>query len=298
MKNAQKTNINRVMLDIVIVISSCAIGAFGIVAVMIPNGLTYGGISGIARLVQTTLKIDYNIMFYALSLTVLMAVWITLGLKDVKKILAMSIIYPAMTVIFTKIGLKFNLGHDQLMAAILLGVSFGVSYGISFYGGFSSGGTDSVGKIIKMRIVPHVGLSKITTLIDFLIVSIQAVILGPRIAVYALVSMFTAMKIADMVLYGFSSKLIRMTIITREPDKLVEHVIQDMHRGVSSNTMIGEFTGEARRELIIYCTVRESFEIKRYLSMLDSRAFVTVMQVKAVWGEGKGFSDIEEQEEV
>lgn len=38
MKNAQKTNINRVMLDIVIVISSCAIGAFGIVAVMIPNG--------------------------------------------------------------------------------------------------------------------------------------------------------------------------------------------------------------------------------------------------------------------
>ena len=288
MKKAQKTNINRVMLDIVIVISSCAIGAFGIVAVMIPNGLTYGGISGIARLVQTTLKIDYNIMFYALSLT----------LKDVKKILAMSIIYPAMTVIFTKIGLKFNLGHDQLMAAILLGVSFGVSYGISFYGGFSSGGTDSVGKIIKMRLVPHVGLSKITTLIDFLIVSIQAVILGPRIAVYALVSMFTAMKIADMVLYGFSSKLIRMTIITREPDKLVEHVIQDMHRGVSSNTMIGEFTGEARRELIIYCTVRESFEIKRYLSMLDYRAFVTVMQVKAVWGEGKGFSDIEEQEEV
>lgn len=42
---------------------------------MIPNGLTYGGISGITRLVQTTLKIDYNIMFYALSLTVLMAVW-------------------------------------------------------------------------------------------------------------------------------------------------------------------------------------------------------------------------------
>lgn len=74
MKKAQKTNINRVMLDIVIVISSCAIGAFGIVAVMIPNGLTYGGISGIVRLIQTTLNIDYNIMFYALSLTVLMAV--------------------------------------------------------------------------------------------------------------------------------------------------------------------------------------------------------------------------------
>ena len=42
------------------------------------------------------------------------------------------------------------------------------------------------------------------------------------------------------------------------------------------------------------CAEHESFEIKRYLSELDSRAFVTVMQVKAVWGEGKGFSDIDE----
>ena len=110
--------------------------------------------------------------------------------------------------------------------------------------------------------------------------------------------MFTAMKITDMVLYGFSSKLIRMTIITSESETLVNHVIKDMHRGVSSNTMVGEFTGEPRKELIIYCTVRESFEIKRYLNELDPMAFVTVMQVKAVWGEGKGFSGIDDMDEI
>lgn len=298
MKKNIGINIKGLARDMAIVLSSCAIGAFGIVAVMIPNGLTYGGISGIARLVQSTLHVDYNIMFYVLSISVLTAVWFTLGMMDVKKILAMSIFYPGITVLFSTMGLKFDLGNDQLLATILLGVSFGVSYGISFYGGFSSGGTDSVGKIIKMKLIPHVGLSKITTLVDFLIVSVQAVFLGPRIAVYALVSMFVAMKITDMVLYGFSSKLIRMTIITSESETLVNHVIKDMHRGVSSNTMVGEFTGEPRKELIIYCTVRESFEIKRYLSELDPRAFVTVMQVKAVWGEGKGFSDIDELDEI
>lgn len=298
MKKNIGINIKGLARDMAIVLSSCAIGAFGIVAVMIPNGLTYGGISGIARLVQSTLHVDYNIMFYVLSISVLTAVWFTLGMMDVKKILAMSIFYPGITVLFSTMGLKFDLGNDQLLATILLGVSFGVSYGISFYGGFSSGGTDSVGKIIKMKLIPHIGLSKITTLVDFLIVSVQAVFLGPRIAVYALISMFVAMKITDMVLYGFSSKLIRMTIITSESETLVNHVIKDMHRGVSSNTMVGEFTGEPRKELIIYCTVRESFEIKRYLSELDPRAFVTVMQVKAVWGEGKGFSDIGELDEI
>ncbi len=298
MKKDRGINIKGLVRDIVIVLSSCGIGAFGIAAVMIPNGLTYGGISGIARLVQSTLNINYNIMFYGLSISVLTAVWLTLGMKDVKKILAMSIIYPGMTVLFTEMGLKFDLVDDQLMAAILLGATFGVSYGISFYGGFSSGGTDSVGKIIKMKLAPHVGLSKITTLVDVIIVSIQAVFLGPRIAIYAFVSMFTAMKITDMVLYGFSSKLIRMTIINSESDALIKHVIKDMHRGVSSDTMVGEFTGEPRKEIIIYCTVRESFEIKKYLSELDPKAFVTVMQVKAVWGEGKGFSDIDELGEI
>ncbi len=122
MKKDRGINIKGLVRDIVIVLSSCGIGAFGIAAVMIPNGLTYGGISGIARLVQSTLNINYNIMFYGLSISVLTAVWLTLRMKDVKKILAMSIIYPAMTVIFTKIGLKFNFGHDQLMAAILLGL--------------------------------------------------------------------------------------------------------------------------------------------------------------------------------
>lgn len=111
-------------------------------------------------------------MFYGLSISVLTAVWFTLRMKDVKKIMAMSIFYPGMIALFTEMGLKFDLGDDQLMTAILLGVAFGVSYGISFYGGFSSGGTDSVGKIIKVKLIPHVGLSKITTLVDFLIVSV------------------------------------------------------------------------------------------------------------------------------
>ncbi len=48
-----RVNIKGLARDIAIVLSSCAIGAFGIVAVMIPNGLTCGGISGIARLVQS-----------------------------------------------------------------------------------------------------------------------------------------------------------------------------------------------------------------------------------------------------
>ena len=52
MKNV-RSSIKGLARDMAILLSSCAIGAFGIVALMIPNGLTYGGISGTARLVQS-----------------------------------------------------------------------------------------------------------------------------------------------------------------------------------------------------------------------------------------------------
>ena len=67
----------------------------------------------------------------------------------------------------------------------------------------------------------------------------------------------------------------------------------ELNRGVSSRTVIGEYTGQEIRELVILCSPRESILIKRFLAQTDRTAFVTVLHVDTVWGEGKGFSSIE-----
>lgn len=298
MKESKGLKIKRIIMDMLIVVISCGIGSYGIVAIMIPNGLTYGGIAGLSRLVQILFNVDYSLVYYMFSGIILVLVFVFLGINDVKKIILMSVTYPTITLLFTKMHLQFVNKSDPLLMAILLGVSFGISFGISFYGGFSSGGTDSLGKILKFKLFPHFGLSKTTTMIDLFIITAQGVLFGAKIAAYALVAMFTAMKVTDMVLYGFSSKLVRLSILTKEPEKAALYIMQEMHRGITSLSSTGEFTGITKKELIVYCTLRESIEIKRYLRELDQKSFVAVIPVKAVWGAGKGFSDINSNEEV
>ena len=60
------------------------------------------------------------------------------------------------------------------------------------------------------------------------------------------------------------------------------------------DSIIGEYTGTHRKQLVILCSPRESMVIKKFLLETDPQAFVTILQVNTVWGEGKGFTDMGE----
>ena len=68
--------------------------------------------------------------------------------------------------------------------------------------------------------------------------------------------------------------------------------MKDLNRGVSSRKTVGEFTGQEKKELVILCSPRESMVLKKFLATADPSAFVTVLHVDTVWGNGKGFTEI------
>ena len=289
--------IGHFLINAITVLASAGIGAYAIVAIMIPNGLTYGGVTGISRFISSTFHCSYSLIYYIIAAVVVVIVWAMLGIKEVKKIVVMSIAYPTMIALFENLDLQLLESRDLFLSALFLGVAFGVSNGIAFYGGFSAGGTDSLAKVVRNRFLPYLSISKLMFLFDTIIIVVQAFFFGTNIALYAMVSMFVSLRFTDMVIYGFSSKLVKLSTITKASAELTEFVMTELGRGVTSCAVVGEYTGEERKELMIYCSIRESMIIKRFLSQHDPKAFVSVMQVNSVWGEGKGFSDIHKIEE-
>ena len=281
-----------IMHEILTVLLGSSIGSFAIVAIMIPSGLTSGGITGLSRIVQQFVNINYSFIYYGFAMVVLIIVWICLGFKEARKIIAMSFAYPAVMFLFEKLEITLLNQQDIFLSAVFCGVAFGISNGITFLGGYSSGGTDSLAKVIKYKFFPYVGLSKIAFAIDVVIVIASAFIFGVNIALYALVIMYITMKMTDAVLYGISGKLVELNVITTIADELSQYVMNEIGRGVTSTDIIGEYTGETKKQLKIICSPRESFLIKRYLAKRDPQSFVAVFQVNSVWGLGRGFSDI------
>lgn len=287
-----KTKFQARAQEIGVAMLAVLIGSLGTVSIMLPNGLTFGGITGIARIIQQYTNWNYSLIYYALALIVAAIVWAFLGFKEVRKILLMSLTYPAVMLVLELKKVVIVKSDDLFLVAVFCGVVLGVSGGLTFKAGFSSGGTDSLAKVIKYRWLPHLGLNDITFAINAVIVLISAAVFGIQIALYAIIIIYVSMRVGETVMYGFSNKIVELDIIPGDPEALTDFIMNELGRGVSSLEVTGEYTGDKRKQLKILCSPRESFLIKRHLAKEDPKSFVSVISVKSVWGAGRGFSDI------
>ena len=290
-----KTKLQARAGEIAMALLAALIGSFATVCIMLPNGLTFGGITGISKIVQNYTGWNYSLIYYAFSMLIACIVWVSLGFKELRKIILMSLAYPTIMFILELTKLQFQT-EDKLLAAVFTGVVMGVSNGLTFKAGFSSGGTDSLAKVIKYKRTPHLAINDITFIINALIVVASAVILGLNIALYAIITIYVSMKVGDAVMYGLSTKIVELDIIPGDPDALTKYIMEELGRGVSSVEVTGEYTGDKRKQLKILCSPRESFLIKRHLAKNDPNSFVAVISVNSVWGVGRGFSDIRSME--
>ena len=268
------------------------IGSLGTISVMIPNDLTCGGLSGISRIIQHYTAWNYSLIYYALAMIVAVVVWFSLGVKELRKIIFMSFAYPLVMLLFELSGLVIIKSDDLLLVALVTGCLFGISNGLTFKAGFSSGGSDSIAKIIKYRMMPHISLNYLNFAINVVVIIASAFVFGVNIAMYAVVITYISTKVGEGVMYGIGGRIVELNVVTHKPEELKKFVITDLGRGATSLEITGGYTGEKMEQIKIICTPRESFIIKRYLAKHDPRAFVSITSVASVWGSGKGFSDI------
>ena len=278
--------------EIGLALLAVVIGSLGTVGVLLPNGLTFGGITGIARIIQKFTGWNYSLIYYALAMIVLIIVWVFLGFREIRKIVLMSVTYPAVMLLFELNHVVLIESDDLFLVSVFCGVIYGVSNGLTFKAGFSSGGTDSLAKVIKYRWLPHLGINDITFAINAIIVLVSAFIFGLQVALYAVIIIFVSMRVGETVMYGFSDQIVELDIIPGDADALADFIMNELGRGVSSIEVTGEYTGDKRKQLKILCSPRESFIIKRHLAKEDPKSFVSVISIKSVWGRGRGFSDI------
>ncbi len=295
MKKLNKGSLKKLGIDILFIVAGCSISAFSTIGILIPNGLTSGGITGMVRIVQRFVNVEFSILYYGFALTVLIVCAILLGLKEARKILLLTILYPSILFMFEQFHFTLLEEKDLFLAAIYCGVLGGICSGLVFSRGYSFGGTDTIAKIIQKKVMPHVGLSQILLVIDACVIIGSGFLFGRNIALYALVTQVIFSKTVDTVMYGFDTQAVQLEIITSKHDEVSDYIMKDINRGVTNVTVTGAYTKTAREKIVTICSPRESVLIKKFVAKNDPDAFVTVIHVDTVWGNGEGFSDISKE---
>ena len=275
------------ILDVILIFLGCIIASLGVNLFLTHAKLLSGGATGIALIFQYLLSVPAGIVVFIINLPLFFLSYKKLS-KSFTLYSAIGMLSLSAALIITKPLASFVKVDDMLLYCIYGGVLCGIGYGIVFLRNGSTGGTDIITMLIRQK-YSNFEIGKLGFIINCIIVIVGAIIFGVPRALYTLLSIFIQGAVLDRVLRGLNSKKL-MLIITKESQNIIDFVIEDMNRGVTSIPIEGEYTHMKKKMLYCIVTTSEMLVLKNKVYDIDPKAFITIMDTSEV--KGKGFKSI------
>ena len=277
------------LTDALLIFLGCIIASLGVNVFLSHAKLLSGGVTGIGLLLQYTFGIPVGIVVFFLNIPLLL-----IGAKKLNK---SFIIYTTLGMLSLSLSLIItkplaNLvcidNLDLLLYCIYGGVLCGIGYGLVFLRHGSTGGTDIITMVIRQK-YSNFNIGGLGFSINLIIIFIGAIISGVPEALYTLISLFIQSIVLDKMLKGFSSKKL-LLILTEKEDDIINYVMNDLNRGITSLFAEGEYTHHKKKMLYCIVTTRQMVELKTAIHEMDPSAFITIVDASEV--RGKGFVTI------
>ena len=279
-------------------VRSCGIIALGAVIYALafdwfvaPNQIAMGGVTGLAQIVNALVPVlPVGVLSILVNVPLFLAGWRLLGGRLlVSSLYAMAVSSLAIDVIA---WIHTFPPMDPILATLYGGAGMGVGLGLVFSQGATTGGTDIIGKLLKLKF-PWLPIGKLVMIPDMVVVILAAVVFGTvNAALYGLIQMYLLSKVMDMILYGWYTSRVAY-IITDRWEETVQGLL-DMERGVTLLQGKGAYTGAEKQVLLVAFRQREIVPIKRMLREIDPKAFFIVCDAHEILGEG--FGDYQKEE--
>jgi uncharacterized membrane-anchored protein YitT (DUF2179 family) len=264
------------------------IAAIGYAVFQVPYNIAAGGVSGIGIIVNHFTGVSVAAFYLLVNIPLFILGFFTLGgwrflLTTAIAVLLFTAATEALILYLPSVLGPEPITADPLLCAIFAGLIGGIGTGFVFAAGATLGGTGILGRILQLR--TGIPLSQLYLWVDGAIVVTAGLVFGWESALYAMLTLLLSGLAADYALEG-PSRARNAIIITTEREKMTQALLTRLDRGVSFWDATGGYTGEART--IILCTVSrpQVNDLKRIVSEVDPRAFVSVGITQEVLGSG------------
>lgn len=277
-KRAFKITTDLLLFIIGAVVYSAAVNMF-----LSPNGISPGGFTGIATVVNYITDIPTGIMLFIFNIPVLVLGCIKLG--------GIFILKTSFVTALVSIGIDLSakllppLKTDGILASMFGGILMGLGLSLILLRGATTGGIDIIAKLVNRR-YRHLSVGKIILMADGIVIAINALVYkNAESALYSIVAMYAATRMMDLLLYGADRGKI-IYIVTNKPDVICHAINHTVGRGVTRLSVIGGFTGESRTMLMCTVRIHEAAAVHDIVRQNDSKAFVVTSDAGEIIGEG------------
>lgn len=274
-------------------ILSCFLCSMAVNWVAIPNGFTVTGIAGISMVIEKLSGLNYAIAYYVITVVVLIITLFVLGAGELRNILFLSVLYPAVLWVMNHFSLAIIL-KEKLIAVALFGVLYGGGAGIVLRVGYSYGGMDTISKILKKLFFRTWEIRYIMLLADSTIMIVMLTVFSLDSVAYAFVGQLITVNIMNYVLFNLGPKLYEVQILSDHATELEAFVINDLHKSLTLHSVMGGYSGQEKLQMNCVCTSKEYVKLREFLLNTDRNCFIRVLPLVHVFGTNKDFRKLDD----
>ena len=253
-----------------------------------PIGLNAGGISGLAAIIVELVNKDGSIPFISIgTLTILinLPLFVIAGMKIGKRFFFGSLLGMFVSSMLMDY-FPLHLVLEPLVAALYGGALIGFGVGLVFAAGTSTGGSDIVVRLVKLK-ARNVNLGQILITFDMFVIALTGLVFGDvEHALYTGIAIFLVGKVMDMVVYGFDNSKTAM-IITSKHEEVSQAISEKLHRGTTYLYSQGSYSHKDGKVVLVAVYPKQVAMLKDIVVSIDPYAFVILQE--AHQGRGDGF---------
>ncbi|MNB77170.1 hypothetical protein D3C75_238520 [compost metagenome] len=251
---------------------------------IIPNDFGEGGVTGVSIILFYLLQWSPALVSFTLN-----GILLIIGYKLLDK---KTIIYTVITVAFNSLFLYLTESwsinsSEPVINAIFAGLLAGGGIGLIIRVGGTTAGTTILARLANKYWDWNISYALL--FFDLIVAGLSVFVIGIEKVMFTFVILFIGTKAMEFIIEGVNPKK-AVTIISAEHERIAAKVTELMDRGVTVLRGYGYYTGEDKNVLYIAISKQEVSMLKKIVRAEDKNAFVTIHDVRDVFGEG--FIDI------
>lgn len=275
----KKPEVWSLILQGLLVIAGAFITAYGLEAVLIPNNVSDGGVTGISIVGSQLFGLPLGLLIPILNIP-----FVYLGYKQIGKSFA---IYSVLGIASLAIS-TFFMHHmkpivegDTLLVTVVGGIIIGFGMGLALRNGGALDGIDMLAVLLSRKL--PFGTSDLILFLNIFVFIVVSSVFGLKGAILSGIAYFIASKVIHIVEEGLSGAK-TFKIITKHPEVMVEAIRDRLGRGATYNTVQGGYTNEFFKEITCVINRLEERKMKEIIREIDPDAFIAVYEAAEVKG--------------
>ncbi|MCH7322953.1 MULTISPECIES: YitT family protein [Solibacillus] len=267
-------------IDILIIMIGAFLFALAINLFVIPHDLGEGGVTGVTIILYYVMGWSPGLVSFVINAALLI-----MGYRFLNR---QTTIYTIIAVTFNSIFLhlteSWSIQSDEIMInAIFGGVFVGVGIGLIIRVGGTTAGTTILARIANKFLGWNISYALL--FFDLIVAFSSYFIIGAEALMLTIMMLYIGTKVMEFVIEGVNPQK-AVTIISKNPNAIADQVSFKMNRGVTVLSGHGYYTKEQKEILYIVISRQEVIKLKNIVKAVDKDAFITIHDVRDVFGKG------------